>query len=72
MTSWHLRIFGWEESGKSPGNERACDGLLHTCEASVIYESVIRVRLFKMYFGPVFARSTEIRLETWGKCHPSR
>lgn len=22
MTSWHLRIFGWEESGKSPGNEK--------------------------------------------------
>lgn len=45
ITSWHLRIFGWEESGKSPEKERSCDGLslTSTRETSVISCSVIRV-----------------------------
>lgn len=54
MTSWHLRIFGWEESGRSPGSERAGVGLSHskhTCEASVIHESVmVPFFFFNFYF----------------------
>ncbi len=92
MISWHLRTSGREESGKSPGNEKAGDGLSHTWEESIIYERMKELKSFSCsnciftlqpqcttccifffhasQFGPVFARGTEIRVETWGKSHP--